>query len=94
MTVLVLGPLTLSGFAYNWYFLFLLVVLGLAGLYIIVQLSRNKRVLRFANTELLESAAPKRPSRWRAPGGGPAGVFVAAADRRDGRPDPRHSDSA
>ena len=65
MTVPVLGPLTLSGFAHKWYFLFLLVVLGLAGLYIIVQLSRHKRVLRFANMELLDSVSPNRPSRWR-----------------------------
>jgi Ca-activated chloride channel homolog len=65
MTVPVLGPLTLSGFAYKWYLLFLLVVLGLVGLYIIVQLSRHKRVLRFANMELLASVAPKRSSRWR-----------------------------
>ena len=65
MTVPVVGPLTLSGFAHKWYLLFLLVVLGLVGLYIIVQLSRHKRVLRFANMELLASVAPKRPSRWR-----------------------------
>jgi Ca-activated chloride channel homolog len=37
----------------------------LIGLYIIVQLARKKRLLRFANTELLESVAPKRPTRWR-----------------------------
>ena len=30
-----------------------------------VQLARQKRMLRFANMELLESVAPKRPSRWR-----------------------------
>ena len=65
MTVPVLGPLALSGFAHKWYLLFLLVVLGLAGLYIIVQLSRHKRVLRFANMELLDSVSPNRPSRWR-----------------------------
>jgi len=60
-----LGPMTLSGFGHAWYFLFLLVVLGLIGLYIIVQLARKKRLLRFANMELLESVAPKRPTRWR-----------------------------
>jgi hypothetical protein len=38
---------------------------GLVGLYIFVQLSRHKRVLRFANMELLDSVAPKRPNRWR-----------------------------
>jgi Ca-activated chloride channel homolog len=60
-----LGPMTLSGFEHVWYFLFLLVVLGLVGLYIVVALSRHRRMLRFANMELLESVAPKRPSRWR-----------------------------
>ena len=39
--------------------------MGLIGLYIVVQLARHKRMLRFANMELLESVAPKRPSRWR-----------------------------
>ena len=65
MTVPLLGPMTLSGFAHKWFLLFLLVVLGLVGLYIVVQLARQKRMLRFANMELLESVAPKRPTRWR-----------------------------
>jgi Ca-activated chloride channel family protein len=65
MTLPLLGPITLSGFEHAWFFLFLLVVLGLVGLYIVVQLARHKRMLRFANMELLESVAPKRPSRWR-----------------------------
>jgi Ca-activated chloride channel family protein len=57
--------MTLSGFEHAWFFLFLLIVLGLVGLYIVVQLARQKRMLRFANMELLESVAPERPSRWR-----------------------------
>jgi Ca-activated chloride channel family protein len=57
--------MTLTGFDHAWYFLFLFVVLGLVGLYIAMQAARRKRLLRFANTELLESVAPKRPSRWR-----------------------------
>jgi Ca-activated chloride channel homolog len=65
MTLPLLGPMTLSGFEHAWYFLFLLVALGLIGLYIVVQLARQRRMLRFANMELLESVAPKRPSRWR-----------------------------
>src|SRR5258705_4617441 len=65
MTLPLLGPITLSGFEHAWFFLFLFVVLGLIGLYIVVQLARHKRMLRFANMELLESVAPKRPSRWR-----------------------------
>lgn len=57
--------MSLSGFEHPWFFLFFLVVLGLIGLYVVVQLSRQRRMLRFANMELLESVAPKRPSRLR-----------------------------
>src|SRR6201991_1208879 len=65
MTLPLLGPMTLSGFDHPWFFLFLIVVLGLVGLYLAVQSARRKRMQRFANTEMLESVAPKRPSRWR-----------------------------
>src|ERR1700687_1762434 len=65
MTLPFLGPMTLSGFEHTWYFLFLLVVLAVVGLYIVLQLARQRRLLRFANMELLESVAPKRPTRWR-----------------------------
>jgi Ca-activated chloride channel family protein len=65
MTLPLLGPMTLTGFDHAWYFLFLVVVLGFVALYIAVQRARKKRMLRFANTELLESVAPQRPSRWR-----------------------------
>ena len=57
--------MTLSGFAHSWFFLFLLVVFALAALYVLLQLARQRRMLRFANMELLESVAPKRPNRWR-----------------------------
>jgi Ca-activated chloride channel family protein len=57
--------MTLTGFEHAWFFLFLIVVLVVVGLYIAVQLARHKRMLRFANMELLESVAPKRSSRWR-----------------------------
>jgi Ca-activated chloride channel family protein len=65
MTLPLFGPMSLSGFEHPWFFLFILIVLGLTGLYIVVQLARQKRILRFANMELLESVAPTRPSRWR-----------------------------
>ncbi|MCW2630524.1 VWA domain-containing protein [Mycobacterium sp.] len=65
MTLPLLGPMTLSGFEHPWYFVFLLVVLGIIGFYIVLQLARNKRMLRFANMELLESVAPDRRTRWR-----------------------------
>jgi Ca-activated chloride channel family protein len=65
MTFPLLGTMTLSGFEHPWYFLLLLVVLGVAALYVAVQIARHRRILRFANLELLESVAPNRRSRWR-----------------------------
>jgi Ca-activated chloride channel family protein len=65
MTFPFLGPMTLAGFEHVWFFVFLVAVLGLVVLYIVVQLARHRRMLRFANMELLESVAPKQPSRWR-----------------------------
>ena len=65
MTLPLLGPMSLRGFANPWFFLLILAILALIGIYIVVQLARQKRVLRFANMELLESVAPKRPTRWR-----------------------------
>ncbi|MHA3022115.1 VWA domain-containing protein [Mycobacterium sp. BMJ-28] len=65
MNLPLLGPMSLTGFEHKWFFLFLLVIAGLVGLYIVVQLARQKRILRFANMELLEKVAPKQPTRWR-----------------------------
>ncbi|MGV0836938.1 VWA domain-containing protein [Mycolicibacterium thermoresistibile] len=65
MTLPLLGPMSLTGFEHAWFFLFFLVVLGIIALYIVVQRARHRRMLRFANMELLESVAPQRPSRWR-----------------------------
>src|SRR5207253_2850893 len=65
VTLPLLGPMTLSGFAHSWYLFFLFAAVGLAALYIVLQLARQRRMLRFANMELLESVAPQRPSRWR-----------------------------
>jgi Ca-activated chloride channel homolog len=65
MTLPLLGPMSLSGFEHPWFFLFFLAILGLVGLYVVVQRARQTRVLRFANMELLETVAPKRPTRWR-----------------------------
>ena len=94
MTVPLLGPMTLSGFAHKWFLLFLLVVLGLVGLYIVVQLARRKRMLRFANMELLESVAPQTAHPVAAPAGDPAGGLAVAVHHRDGRADPRRADTA
>jgi Ca-activated chloride channel homolog len=66
MNVPLIGPLSLSGFANAWYFLYLCVILAVLGAYIVLVMARRKRVLRFANMELLERVAPKRRStRWR-----------------------------
>ncbi|MGI9163915.1 MAG: VWA domain-containing protein [Mycobacterium sp.] len=65
MRIPLLGPMSLTDFAYPWFFLFLAVVAALAALYVYMQLARQKRILRFANMELLESVAPKRPNKWR-----------------------------
>ncbi|MCB0927846.1 MAG: VWA domain-containing protein [Mycolicibacterium insubricum] len=65
MTLPFFGPMSLSGFAHPWFFLFLIAVAGLAALYIAAQLSGYRRYLRFANTDLLDSVAPNRPSHWR-----------------------------
>jgi Ca-activated chloride channel family protein len=75
MTLPLLGPMTLSGFAHPWLFLFLLVPAAVVGLYLVVLLARRKRVLRFANMELLESVAPNRSARWRQV---PAALMVIA----------------
>ncbi len=69
MTLPLLGPMSLSGFEHPWFFLFFLVIAALVVLYVMVQRAREKRVLRFANMELLETVAPKRPTRWRHPAG-------------------------
>ncbi|MDF2826707.1 MAG: hypothetical protein K0R68_4115 [Mycobacterium sp.] len=65
MTLPLLGPMSLSGFEHPWFFLFFLVIAALVAFYVVVQRAREKRVLRFANMELLETVAPKRPTRWR-----------------------------
>ncbi|HTX95852.1 MAG TPA: VWA domain-containing protein [Mycobacterium sp.] len=65
MKLPLLGPVSLTGFQHAWFFLFLLVVLLVVGLYVMQQLARRRRVLRFANMEVLERVAPARRSRWR-----------------------------
>jgi Ca-activated chloride channel family protein len=57
--------MSLTDFAHPWFFVFLLFIVGLVALYVITQQSRKRRILRFANMELLESVAPQRPAKWR-----------------------------
>jgi Ca-activated chloride channel family protein len=65
VTLPVLGPMTLSGFADPWFFIFAIAAVGVVILYVVVHRTRHRRVLRFANLQLLESVAPKRSDRWR-----------------------------
>jgi Ca-activated chloride channel homolog len=75
MNVPLLGPLTLSGFANAWFFLYIMVILAVIGIYLVVQRARRKRVMRFANMDLLERVAPKRSTRWRHV---PAALLISA----------------
>ncbi len=66
MTIPLLGPVSLTGFQHIWWLvLFVVVVLGLIGLYAFAQAARRRRLQQFANAELLDSVAPKRPTVWR-----------------------------
>ncbi|MBW0013575.1 VWA domain-containing protein, partial [Mycobacterium sp.] len=65
MKLPLLGPVSLAGFQNAWFFLFLLAVLLLIGAYVALQYARRRRVLRFANMEVLERVAPIRRGRWR-----------------------------
>jgi Ca-activated chloride channel family protein len=66
MSLPLLGAVSLTGFQHLWWFLFFLIaVLALIGLYFFAQIARRRRLQQFANTELLDSVAPKRPTFWR-----------------------------
>jgi Ca-activated chloride channel family protein len=60
-----LGPISLKGFQYAWSFLSFVVIVAIAVWYVLLQRSRKRRVMRFANMELLESVAPQRSHRFR-----------------------------
>ena len=65
MKLPLLGPVSLAGFQHAWFFLFLLAVLVVVGIYVVQQFARRRRVLRFANMDVLERVAPSHPGRWR-----------------------------
>jgi len=60
-----MGPVSLAGFENAWFFLFLLIVFLLVGIYVAQQYARRRRVLRFANMEVLQRVAPSGSTRWR-----------------------------
>jgi Ca-activated chloride channel homolog len=65
MKLPLLGPVSLAGFQHAWFFLFLLAVLLVIGIYVVQQFARRRRVLRFANMDVLERVAPSHRGRWR-----------------------------
>ncbi|UXA17775.1 hypothetical protein KXD98_24255 [Mycobacterium sp. SMC-4] len=46
--------MSMSGFQRGWFFLFLVVIAGLVALYLVAARHRHRRMLRFANMELLD----------------------------------------
>lgn len=65
MTLPLLGPITLAGFAHAWFFLFAFVAAAVTVLYPMMLRKRRTRVLRFANLHILDQVARVRPDRWR-----------------------------
>src|ERR1700753_3326089 len=65
MKLPLLGPVSLAGFQHAWFFLFLLAVLLVIGVYVVQQFARRRRVLRLGNMEVVEGRAPSPPGRWR-----------------------------
>jgi Ca-activated chloride channel family protein len=57
--------LSLGAFATPWWFLLAIAVAVLTVVYVLLQRTRRKRMLRFANLELLEKVAPKREGWFR-----------------------------
>ncbi len=57
--------LSLGAFATPWWFLLTIAVAALAVIYVLLQRVRRRRMLRFANLELLERVAPKREGWYR-----------------------------
>jgi Ca-activated chloride channel family protein len=75
VTVPLLGTLSVSGFANAWFLLLFVVVAVMLAAYVVAQRARRRRVMRFANLDLLQSVARPRPRRWRHL---PAALLVAA----------------
>jgi Ca-activated chloride channel family protein len=65
MTVPGLGELSLSGFANPWLFVFLLVPVGVAALYVLVQIHRRRRLRRFTDPDLASVVVPRLEQQLR-----------------------------
>ena len=75
MTVPLLGTLSVSGFANAWFLLVFIAIAVMTAIYVVALRARRRRVLRFANLELLQSIARPARRRWRHL---PAALLVAS----------------
>ncbi len=75
MSIPLLGTLSVTRFADAWFLLFFVVIAAMIAAYVVAQRLRRRRVLRFANLDLLQSVATPRPRRWRHL---PAALLVAS----------------
>jgi Ca-activated chloride channel homolog len=75
MTLPLLGTLSVAGFTHAWLFLVMIAVVALLGAYLVAQRAKRRRVLRFANLDLLTAISPPRRRRWRHL---PAALLIAA----------------
>src|ERR1700742_1941453 len=64
MTLPLLGTLSVVGFTHAWLFLVMIAVVALLGAYLVAQRAKRRRVLRFANLDLLTAISPPRRRRW------------------------------
>ncbi|WP_236684878.1 hypothetical protein [Mycobacterium lepromatosis] len=53
------GLMLFTEFQYGWFFLFLLAVLVVVGVYLALQFTRCRQVLRFANMDVLSACRAK-----------------------------------
>jgi Ca-activated chloride channel family protein len=75
MTIPLLGTLSVSGFANAWFLLSFVAVAVMLAAYVLAQRAQRRRVMRFANLDLLQSVARPRRRRWRHL---PAALLVAS----------------
>jgi Ca-activated chloride channel homolog len=75
VTVPLLGTLSVSGFSNPWFLLAFVAVALMLAAYVLAQRARRRRVMRFANLDLLQSVARPRRRRWRHV---PAALLVAS----------------
>ncbi len=65
MTIPLLGTLSLTGLSSAWFLLLFVAIAALVAMYVLILRRRHRRVLRFANFELLQQVSPPQTNRLR-----------------------------